>query len=83
MPNSGTTIRLDPAAAHKMLASECEQDLDEDLAKHFENEDVLSKYGIKFELGRVHYTNKNPVAENAVKEFLKGRLRLKPEGGPI
>ena len=48
-----------------------------------QNDSVLSKYGIKIELGRVHNVNKNPVAENAVKEYNKERLRLNPKGGPV
>ena len=44
---------------------------------------MLKRFGITIDLGRVHNPNKNPIAENAVKEFLKERLRLKPEGGPI
>ena len=44
---------------------------------------VLAKYSIKIELGRVHNSNKNPIAENAVKEYHKERLHLNPEGGPV
>ena len=38
---------------------------------------------IRIELGRVFNKNKNQVAENAIKEFHKERLRLNPNGGPI
>ena len=47
------------------------------------NDSILRRFSIKVELGRTHNPNKNPIAENAVKEFLKERLRLKPEGGPV
>ena len=35
------------------------------------------------DLGRTHNINKNPVAENAIKEFHKERLKLNPAGGRI
>ena len=44
---------------------------------------ILKKLGIWIDLGRTHNANKNPVAENCVKEFLKERLRLSPHGGPV
>ena len=44
---------------------------------------ILKKLGIVIDLGRVHNVNKNPVAENAIKEFHKERLRLNPAGGRI
>ena len=34
-------------------------------------------------MGRSHNPNKNPVAENAVKEFHKECLRVNPRGGPL
>ena len=39
--------------------------------------------GIKIDLGRTHNKNKNPVIENAIKEFHKEHLRINPNGGPI
>ena len=44
---------------------------------------ILKKLGILIDLGRIHNLNKNPVAENAIKEFHKERLRLNPAGGRI
>ena len=46
-------------------------------------ENIFTRFNIKIDLGRTHNVNTNPVAENAVKEFLKERLRLNPSGGPI
>ena len=40
----------------------------------------LNSYNITLDIGRVHNPQKNPVAENAIKEFRKEWLRLKPEG---
>ena len=72
MPHSGATIQVDCATGFQKLASECSLD-----------GSILKKLGITIDLGRVHNINKNPVAENCVKEFLKERLRLSPGGGPI
>ena len=69
-PSSGSTIRLDPSPAHQSLAN-------------LENDELLQKFNISIDLGRIHNINKNPVAENAIKEFRKERLRLKKHGGPI
>ena len=48
-----------------------------------DKDNIFKRFRINIELGRTHNPNKNPVAENAVKEFLKERLRLNPMGGPI
>ena len=82
MPEEGTTVRLDPAPGNQTLALETEK-IGKTFFQILEADEILVKYGIKIDLGRVHNINKNPVAENAVKEFHKERLRLKPEGGPI
>ena len=70
VPPNGTTIRVDPAPAHKLLAD-------------LENDDTLRRYNIRLDLGRVHNPNKNPVGENAVKEFRKEHLRIDKTGGVI
>ena len=44
---------------------------------------ILYRLGIKIDLGRVHNVNKNPIAENAIREFHKERLRLKSNAGPV
>ena len=44
---------------------------------------VLKKLGILVDQGRTLNVNKNPIAENAIKEFHKERLRLNPAGGRI
>ena len=79
MPSSGATIRLDSAPGNVALSMESNNEVLENLEK----DPILIKYGITIDIGRVHNVNKNPVAENAVKEFLKERLRLNPEGGPV
>merc|ERR1712215_289726 len=48
-----------------------------------EDNSVLKQLNIKIDLGRTLNKNKNPVAENAIKEFHKERLRLNPAGGPV
>ena len=72
LPEAGTIIQVDCAPAFQKLASECGLD-----------GSILKKLGITIDLGRTHNVNKNPIAENCVKEFLKERLRLSPQGGPI
>ena len=70
IPPEGTTVRVDPAPANKTLS---------DISR----DNLLRKYNIKVELGRVHNKNKNPIAENAIKEFRKELLKLSKGGGPI
>ena len=74
MPTTGTTVRVDAASGLKSI----QQSLDS-----LENDDVLAKFSINLEIGRIHNVNKNPIAENCIKEFRKERLRLNPRGGPI
>ena len=83
IPEAGTTIRLDSASAHKSLFAESEEVAAHENIENLANDSILKRFGINIELGRIHNPNKNPIAENAVKEFLKERLRLKPEGGPV
>ena len=74
IPESGANVRVDPGSSLQSLAREA----------GLENEDnIFKRFNIKIDLGRTHNINKNPIAENAVKEFLKERLRLNPIGGPI
>ena len=70
MPSSGALIQVDPAPAFQSLSS-------------LSNDQTLAKYHIQLDLGRVHNPNKNPVSENAIKDFRKERLRLNKQGGPI
>ena len=44
---------------------------------------VMYRYHIKIDLGRPFNKNKNPVAENGIKEFHKECLRLNTTGGPL
>ena len=72
IPDGGTTIQVDPAPGFATLSAESR-----------EEGSVLYRLGIRVEVGRIHNVNKNPIAENAIKEFEKERLRLSPNGGPI
>merc|ERR1711888_85050 len=72
IPVDGTTVQVDCATSLQTLQAEYEED-----------ESILKRLNIKIDLGRTLNKNKSPVAENAVKEFHKERLRLNPAGGPI
>ena len=72
MPETGATVQVDCAPGLQTLAAESKMD-----------GSILKKLGILIDLGRIHNVNKNPVAENAIKEFHKERLRLNPAGGRI
>ena len=43
----------------------------------------LNSLNIKLDIGRIHNKHKNPIAENAIKEFRKEWLRLKPNGSSL
>ena len=72
MPEAGATVQVDCAPGLQTLAAESKLD-----------GSTLKKLGIEIDLGRVHNVNKNPVAENAIKEFHKERLKLNPCGRRI
>ena len=72
MPDSGATVQVDCAPGLQTLAAESKL-----------NGTVLKKLGIFVDLGRTLNKNKNPVAENAIKEFHKERLKLSLAGGRI
>ena len=72
MPDSGATVQVDCAPGLQTLAAESKLD-----------GSVLKKLGIYVDLGRTLNKNKNPVAENAIKEFHKERLKLNPAGGRV
>lgn len=74
IPSTGTTIRVDAAPGLQSISSALD---------NLCNDDLLRKHSITLEIGRTINPNKNPVAENAVKEFRKEKLRLNPRGGPI
>ena len=74
MPPSGTTVRVDAAPGLQSINKAYDD---------IQTDDVLKKHSIKLEIGRTINPNKNPIAENAIKEFRKERLRLNPRGGPI
>ena len=71
-PDSGAVVQVDCAPALQTLAAESKLD-----------GSVLRKLGIEVDLGRTLNKNKNPIAKNAIKEFHKERLKLKPSGGQI
>ena len=72
VPEAGSTVQVDCATAWATLEKESKM----------EHSD-LKKLNIKIDLGRHHNVNKNPVSDNACKEFHKELLRLKPEGSPL
>ena len=57
LPDSGTVIRVDGATGFQSLAREAQT-----------NGSLLNKLKINIEVGRLLNKNKNPVAENTVKE---------------
>ena len=61
------TIRVDPASSFRSLA----------------NNDALSKYNLKIQLGDEKNINKNPVAESAVQELHSELKKIQPAGGKI
>ena len=69
VPQTGTVVQVDCATSWATLSRESESD----------NSD-LKTLKIKVELGRHHNRNKNPISDNACKEFHKEVLRLKPDG---
>ena len=72
IPDEGATIQLDNAPGWQTLHS-----------RSTTTGSMLKKLNIKLDLGRVLNINKNPIAENAIKEFHKERLRVNPKGGPV
>ena len=67
-PGAGNShIRVDPAPGFKSLV----------------NDPRLTKHGIRIDIGREKNTNKNPVAEHAIKELGLECLHLNPDGGPL
>ena len=72
IPDSGATIQVDNAPGFQSLQKE-----------HQLEGSLFLKHKITVDLGRVLNKNKNPVAENGIKEFLKECLRANPSGGPL
>ena len=72
IPDSGASVQVDCATAFQTLSKECSTE-----------GSTLKNLGIKIIMGRTVNTNKNPVAENAIKEYHKERLRLDPAGGCV
>ena len=72
LPDSGTVIRVDGATGFQSLAREAQT-----------NGSLLNKLKINIEVGRLLNKNKNPVAENTVKEVQKEILRFTQKKGPI
>ena len=72
MPDEGAIIQVDCAPALQSLASESKLD-----------GSILKKLGIIVDVGRTLNINKNPIAENCIKEFHKERLRLNVPGGKL
>ena len=67
---NGTTVQTDCATAWAKLSKDAPNS-------------PLKKLNIKIDMGRTHNRNKNPIIDNACREFHKECLRLKPNGGQI
>ena len=65
MPEEGAVVQVDCAPGLQTLAAESKMD-----------GSILKKLGIFVDIGRTLNKNKNPIAENCIKEFHKERLRL-------
>ena len=74
IPPSGATVQVDAAPGLQSIANSLST---------LKSDDLLKQFSITLDIGRIHNPNKNPIAENAIKEFRKERLRLNPRGGPI
>ena len=72
LPDTGTEIRVNGATAFQALERES-----------LTNDSLLNKMGVKIVVGRLLNKNKNPRAENAVKEMQREILRLKNAPGRI
>ena len=72
MPENGAIIQVDCAPGLQTLAKESKMD-----------GSILKRLGITIDMGRTLNINKNPIAENCVKEFHKERLRLDIPNGKI
>ena len=72
MPDEGAVIQVDCAPGLQTLASESKL-----------NGSILKKLGIFVDVGRTLNKNKNPIAENCIKEFHKERLRLNIPTGKL
>ena len=66
--SGGAVVRSDGAKALESIAMEATRD-----------GSVFKEYGISFDIGRPHNVNKNPIAENAIRECEREILRHKPE----
>ena len=73
LPETGGTVRVDPGPSLRYLAKEAQLD----------NDSILKRLNVEIDVGRVHNPNKNPIAENAVKEFEKEKLRISPQERPV
>ena len=72
LAESGTNVRTDGATAFQSLAAEAAQ-----------SSSVWAKHNIKIEIGRAMNVNKNPEAENKIKELEREVLKLKMTRMPI
>ena len=69
IPDGGAVIQVDAGPGLVALGND----------KH----SSLNSLNIKLDIGRIHNKQKNPIAENAIKEFRKEWLRLKPDGSSL
>ena len=73
-PSSGAKVQVDAAPGLQSIAQSLTSLI---------SDDILQKHAITIDIGRIHNPNKNPIAENAIKEFRKERLKINPRGGSI
>ena len=71
IPISGTVIQVDCAPAWAKLSAQLKEKQPSKL------------FSIEIDLGRNHNANKNPIVDNACKEFHKEAIKAKPEGGKL
>ena len=71
-PEQGAVIRTDGASSFQTLAKEAETP-----------STVWAKHSILFDIGEKMNVNRNPVAENKIREVHKEFLRHSPEGGKL
>ena len=72
IPDNGTDVRLDGATSFQALEIEA-----------LTSDSLLNKLGVRLTIGRTLNRNKNPIAENAVKEMQKEIIRHKQVPGPV
>ena len=71
-PEQGAVVRTDGASSFQTLKAESQKE-----------DSIWAKHSIQIEIGNKMNENKNPCAENKIKEIQKEFLRHAPEGGKM